>query len=300
MSLTQECLLALGVTEPKVFAAWSFYDHHMQYTPMAFGPEAVFDSSAYYKVSLATSFEIALRNEMTTFQIRLDDSFLDYVSDGASAVQFDIHHVVSNDCALFATANISLSEVIDYPTNKLHGSVMLHSAKSKDRIVGTMDYWFKLHTAATKRIAQWMERKAEVERMLSAAAAKKEFAVSEAELMAGEEKAMLMAEQPQKTTPPKVDMIKVSMQDTFDNMILVIHQAKPPTKRREPSPEPPPKAIQRELEKRMSQRGARKTESTEGKEEEAQVKKRVQKHEEETKDVEVEERPVPKPREANR
>ena len=49
-SLTQEALLALGVTEPKVFAAWSFYDHHMQYTPMAFGPEAVFDSSAYYKV----------------------------------------------------------------------------------------------------------------------------------------------------------------------------------------------------------------------------------------------------------
>ena len=82
----------------------------------------------------------------------MDDSFLDYVSDSASAVQFDIHHVVTNDCTLFATANISLAEIIDYPTNKLHGSVMLHSAKSKDsRIVGTMDYWFKLHTAATKR-----------------------------------------------------------------------------------------------------------------------------------------------------
>ena len=40
--------------------------------------------------------------------------------------------------------------------------------------------------------------------MLSAAAAKKEFAVSEAELMAGEEKAMLLAEQAQKSTPPKV------------------------------------------------------------------------------------------------
>ena len=57
MSLTQESLLALGVTEPKVFAAWSFYDHHMQYTPMAFGPEAVFDSSAYYKVNLGCTGE---------------------------------------------------------------------------------------------------------------------------------------------------------------------------------------------------------------------------------------------------
>ena len=50
-----------------------------------------------------------------------------------------------------------------------------------------------------------MERKVEVERMLSVAAAKKEFVVSEAELMAGEEKAMLLAEQAQKSTPPKVD-----------------------------------------------------------------------------------------------
>ena len=91
------------------------------------------------------------------------------------------------------------------------------------------------------------------------------------------------------------------MHDNFDNMILVIHQAKPPTKRREPSPEPPPKAIQRELEKRMSQRGARKTDLEEGKEEAVQVKKKVQQQDaEETKDVEVEERPVPKPREANR
>ena len=58
VSLTQESLLALGVTEPKVFAAWSFYDHHMQYTPMAFGPEAVFDSSAYYRVNQLISFSL--------------------------------------------------------------------------------------------------------------------------------------------------------------------------------------------------------------------------------------------------
>ena len=64
---------------------------------------------------------------------------------------------------------------------------------------------FKFTLYSPSRISQWMERKAEVERMLSAAAAKKEFAVSEAELMAGEEKAMLLAEQAQKSTPPKVD-----------------------------------------------------------------------------------------------
>ncbi len=184
VTLTQEALLSLGVPQPKLFAAWSFYDHQMQYTPMALGPEAVFDSSAFYKV-------------------RLDDSFLDYVSsssaDGGSAIQFDVHHVVSNDCELFGAASVSLAEIIEFPTNKLHGSVMLYSAKNKDRVVGTMDYWFKLHTAATSRISQWAEHKKEVERMLLAAATAKKVAaaavVTEAELMAGEERAMLLEEQ---------------------------------------------------------------------------------------------------------
>ena len=76
-------------------------------------------------------------------------------------------------------------------------------------------------------------------------------------------------------------------------------QAKPPPKRKEPSPEPPPKAIQRELEKRVqSQRAALKTESSaEVKEEEAAP---VKGHMEEMKDVEVSSKPVPKPREANK
>ena len=51
----------------------------------------------------------------------------------------------------------------------------------------------------------------------------------------------------------------------------------------------------------MSQRGARKNESDEGTKEAVQVKQKVQMQDaEETKDVEVEGRPVPKPREANR
>ena len=28
----------MGIPEPKVFATWTFYDHDMQYTPMALGP----------------------------------------------------------------------------------------------------------------------------------------------------------------------------------------------------------------------------------------------------------------------
>ena len=67
---------------------------------------------------------------------------------------------------------------------------------ASSRNLGNSKIWARLIVGLLpNRIAQWMERKAEVERMLSAAAAKKEFALSESELMAGEEKAMLMAEQ---------------------------------------------------------------------------------------------------------
>ena len=57
------------------------------------------------------------------------------------------------DCKSIAQAEVSLQEVLDYPSNKLHGSVML-KALSKDKsgidtekVIGSLDYWFKLHTA---------------------------------------------------------------------------------------------------------------------------------------------------------
>ena len=59
--LTKECLLSIGTDQPPLFATWTFYDHDIQYTPITRGSEAVFDCSAYYK-------------------IKLDDSFLDYLS----------------------------------------------------------------------------------------------------------------------------------------------------------------------------------------------------------------------------
>ena len=62
------------------------------------------------------------------------------------------------DCKSIAQAELSLQEVLDYPANKLHGSVML-KALSKDKsgieaekVIGSLDYWFKLHTAGKLHI----------------------------------------------------------------------------------------------------------------------------------------------------
>ena len=126
VSFTQESLVQIGMTEPKIFATWTFYDHDIQYTPMALGPEAIFDSSSYYK-------------------IKLDDSLLDYFA--SNDVQVDLHLVTGNDCKNLANASVKLNELLHYPANKLHGSVMLHWNKGKQGVLGTLDYWFKLHTA---------------------------------------------------------------------------------------------------------------------------------------------------------
>ena len=60
------------------------------------------------------------------------------------------------DCKSLAYAEIPLKEVLDYPSNKLHGSVMLNSLQSKtdgpNKIVGTLDYWFKMHAAGKQNL----------------------------------------------------------------------------------------------------------------------------------------------------
>ena len=68
--------------------------------------------------------------------------------------QVSVHFVLNKqDCKSIAQGEISLHEVLDYPSNKLHGSVMLksnskdNSATDNEKVIGSLDYWFKLHTA---------------------------------------------------------------------------------------------------------------------------------------------------------
>ena len=57
------------------------------------------------------------------------------------------------DCKSIAQGELSLHEVLDYPSNKLHGSVMLSAVSrnnagiDNEKVIGSLDYWFKLHTA---------------------------------------------------------------------------------------------------------------------------------------------------------
>ena len=62
------------------------------------------------------------------------------------------------DCKCIAQTEMSMNEVLDYPSNKLHGSVMLkmmpkeHSEVATEKVIGSLDYWFKLHTAGNVKM----------------------------------------------------------------------------------------------------------------------------------------------------
>ena len=73
-------------------------------------------------------------------------------------VHVDLHLVLGpGECRRVAEASLRLSEVLAYPTNKLHGSAILFAPapdstsvgakKREGKVMGTVDYWFKLHTA---------------------------------------------------------------------------------------------------------------------------------------------------------
>ena len=144
ISLNQDFLMLIGLSEPRVFLSWVFYNNDQSYTPVLQGPMVVFNSSSYYKV-------------------KLDDSFLDFLME--SDVMFQVHLAIKNECQTFAAAWIKFSEILDYPQNKLHGKASLLGVKgsSKEKSVGSLYYWFKLHTHDNKRISDFVEKRYKTE-----------------------------------------------------------------------------------------------------------------------------------------
>jgi len=65
-------------------------------------------------------------------------------------------------CKPIGHAYVKLKEVLDFPSNKLHGSVVLYSSSTqknqpaKTNVLGTLEYWFKLHVAGIKGLCKKM------------------------------------------------------------------------------------------------------------------------------------------------
>merc|ERR1712095_36434 len=81
-------------------------------------------------------------------------------------VIFQVHISVNNECQTVAASAVKFSEILDYPQNKLHGKINLLGVKGscKDKQVGVMDYWFKLHTHDIGKIRAFIEKRENSER----------------------------------------------------------------------------------------------------------------------------------------
>ena len=107
---------------------------------------------------------------------------------------------VEAQCQAVGQAELKLAEVVHYPSNKLHGSVLVVSppqGEHEPKVVGSLDYWFKLHTAATSRIQEWLDHREEVQRSLELAETKPKLA-SEVDLLQGEHRAISIPENQEK------------------------------------------------------------------------------------------------------
>ena len=99
-------------------------------------------SNRFRAVNKATDWKL-LNEFYNSFKVKIFDLF-----------QVELHLVTdAQDCRPIGQASIKLTEVLDVPSNKLHGSVILYAATTqktqpaKTNILGTLEYWFKLHTS---------------------------------------------------------------------------------------------------------------------------------------------------------
>lgn len=251
VNLTKECLLHLGTTEPRIFATWTFYEHDMQYTPVIKGPQALLDCSAYYKV-------------------KLDDAFLDFLMD--SSVIVEVHMATEDEerCKTIGQAELKLSAIVHYPHNKLHGSVLINSCPTsgstrEPTVVGSLDFWFKLHEAATSRIQEWLDRREEVNRALekSAKNAAAQSLIAQVDLLEGEQRVIHLPENQEKlvgrrklSTPEPEPAPRVKPAQTVLRPVQKVQTETTETIRKDvEEPEAPPKKMSKSKRRLVKSKG---------------------------------------------
>ncbi|XP_026345713.2 X-linked retinitis pigmentosa GTPase regulator-interacting protein 1 isoform X1 [Ursus arctos] len=118
--LTSAALAQAGDTQPTTFCTYSFYDFETHCTPLAVGPQPLYDFTSQYVVET-------------------DSLFLNYLH-GASA-RFDLHQAVASEHHTLAAGWICFERVLE-TVEKVHGSTILTGAGGED--FGVLEYWMRL------------------------------------------------------------------------------------------------------------------------------------------------------------
>ncbi|XP_019484275.1 PREDICTED: X-linked retinitis pigmentosa GTPase regulator-interacting protein 1 isoform X2 [Hipposideros armiger] len=119
--LTSAALAQAEDTQPTTFCTYSFYDFETHCTPLAVGPQPLYDFTSQYVVEI-------------------DSLFLHYIQ-GASA-RLDLHQALASEHHTLATGWICFDRVLE-TVERVHGSATLIGAGGED--FGVLEYWMKVH-----------------------------------------------------------------------------------------------------------------------------------------------------------
>ncbi|VFV31902.1 low quality protein: x-linked [Lynx pardinus] len=109
-----------GDTQPTTFCTYSFYDFETHCTPLAVGPQPLYDFTSQYVVET-------------------DSLFLNYLH-GAS-VRLDLHQAVASEHHTLAAGWIYFERVLE-TVERVHGCTILTGAGGED--FGVLEYWMRL------------------------------------------------------------------------------------------------------------------------------------------------------------
>ncbi|KAM7158828.1 X-linked retinitis pigmentosa GTPase regulator-interacting protein 1 isoform 3-T3 [Molossus nigricans] len=118
--LTSAALAQAEDAQPTTFCTYSFYDFETHCTPLAVGPQPLYDFTSQYVVET-------------------DSLFLHYLQ-GASA-QLDLHQALASEHHTLASGCICFDRVLE-TVERVHGSATL-TAGGED--FGVLEYWMRLH-----------------------------------------------------------------------------------------------------------------------------------------------------------
>ncbi|KAM8935604.1 X-linked retinitis pigmentosa GTPase regulator-interacting protein 1 [Lycaon pictus] len=118
--LTSAALAQAGDTQPTTFCTYYFYDFETHCTPLAVGPQPLYDFTSQYVVET-------------------DSLFLNYLH-GASA-RLDLHQAVASEHHTLAAGWICFERVLE-TVERVHGSTTLTGAGGED--FGVLEYWMRL------------------------------------------------------------------------------------------------------------------------------------------------------------
>ncbi|XP_010988545.3 X-linked retinitis pigmentosa GTPase regulator-interacting protein 1 isoform X3 [Camelus dromedarius] len=133
--LTSAALAQAGDTQPSTFCTYSFYDFETHCTPLAVGPQPLYDFTSQYAVET-------------------DSLFLCYLQ-GASA-QLDLHQAIASEHHTLAAGWICFDRVLE-TVERVHGSVTLIGAGGED--FGVLEYWMRLRFPIRSSLQAYNKRK---------------------------------------------------------------------------------------------------------------------------------------------